>query len=193
LTMPEKVIAEWEYQTDRALVCPYVGGTTDGGIPEDFLVGLYYLTKKDGLLRSTFPGGSDFSLTWFVSYFTKKSLLIGIEKPGNVAGYSWIYEVEGNERFKKGAIGMCFFKKFWGSLAIRELSQLGLRWYFQELGLNIIFATVAARNRLSFRFSKNLGFQYIGRAPMFFVQEGNPLDIDLMFLKREDFMGGKGC
>lgn len=178
---------EWAYQDERALIVPYAPGHPSDLFPEDFLVRLYFQTKHEKLMRRTFPGGSNFSLNWFISYFQSRTMLIGMVKPNEVAGYTWIYETEGDEKFRKGSIGVAFFRKYWGNTVIQDLSFLGLKWYFQEAGLNIIFSTTAAWNRSSVRFGRIMGFEHIGRAPSFFLNSGVPTDIDLGFLRREKF------
>jgi RimJ/RimL family protein N-acetyltransferase len=182
---------EWEYQKDLALIVPYVPKLTSASFREEFLVGLYAQTKEEGLLRRVFPGISDkdINLNWFVSYFYSRSLLIGMLKPDQVAGYSWIYETEGDEQFKKGSVGVCFFRKYWGTILIHDLARLGLKWYFQEAGLNVVFGSVAHWNRSSARYAKVMGFEQCARIPMFFWQNKNQHDMDLFVLKREDFFG----
>jgi RimJ/RimL family protein N-acetyltransferase len=179
----------WEYQTERALIVPYVPSIPSTTFPEDFLVQLYYMTKKDDLFRRAFPGGSKFSLNWFISYFGQRSLLIGMIKPKEVAGYAWLYEIEGNDQFKKASVGVCFFKKYWGMVPQLELARLGIAWFFHEAKINIMFGTIASWNRASVRYARLLGFEMIGRAPSFFLQNDLSVDIDLMYLKREKFFG----
>ena len=189
MEVTETIVEQWEYQSDRALVVPHVGGMPSASFPEDFLIRMYFKTKEQGLFRRTFPGHSDFSLEWFISYFYKRSFLVPMVKPGEVAGISWIYEVDGPPACRKASIGFLFFKEHWGETVLQECARLGVSWFFQEAGISILYATIAHWNRLSVRYAKMIGFKMIGTAPKFFVQDGQPVDVDLMYLKREDFTG----
>lgn len=186
-TATEQIIDQWAYQSEDGLIVPYVPNIPSDSFPEELLCILYAKTKKDGLLRRTFPGCSNFNLNWFVNYFYSRPLLIAIRKPAEIVGFGWVYETDGNERFKKGSVGFAFFKDAWGDPLIQEIARLGLRWWFEEAGLNLIYATIASWNRSSVRFAKLMGFELIGRAPGFFFQGGIPINVDLLCLKREEF------
>jgi L-amino acid N-acyltransferase YncA len=191
-TVTQPVVDAWEYQTEKVKAVPYFPQLVPNAYPEEFLAGLYLQTKKDGLLRRAFPGASNFSLNWFVSYFYQRTMLVAVEKPDKILGYAWVYEVQGNEKYKKGSIGFVFFKEYWGSSLLREASQLGLTWMFQEMGLNILFATVATWNRASARFVKLLGFEHCGLVPSLFLNNDSGVDTHIFALRREDFFSRKG-
>src|SRR4029077_7341574 len=87
------------------------------------------------------------------------------------------------------SIGFCFFKEYWGQRVLLELSQLGLAWFFKEAGISILYGTIADWNRVSARYARILGFTRVGTCPMFFLKDGTPIDIELTYLRREDFVG----
>ena len=185
----EQVLSEWAYQNDRAIIMPYVASlASTEAFPEDFLSKLYWRTKNERLQRRTFPGVEKFSLNWFIQYFYSRSMVIGIVKPGKIAGYAWMYDVEGS-KFKKGAVGVCFYREFWGNTVLRDLANFGLEWFFKEAGFYTIYGTVASWNLVSMRFGKLLGFEPCGRLPRFFLQGETFADNHLFALKREDFLG----
>jgi Acetyltransferase (GNAT) domain len=181
------VINDWDYQTSEVLAVPYNPSIKGGVFPEHFLVDLYGKTKEDSLFRRAFPGSPEFDLNGFVSYFYTKTMIVGIKKPDTPVGYSWIYEVDGNEKFKKASVGVVFFKEFWGESFLHDLGRLFLSWYFNEAGINILYGTIASWNRASVRFGKSLGFERVGLAPMFFMKNGMPIDVEILFIKREEF------
>jgi RimJ/RimL family protein N-acetyltransferase len=186
----EKVLNGWEYQNERAMIVPYVPKIPTTQFPEEFLAGLYLQTKKDGLLRRTFPGTTNYSMNWFISYFYNRSLLISIAKPKQVTGYAWLYEVEGETVNRKAFVGVCFFKEFWGGKIIEESARLGLSWFFEKAGVSTMYGTIAAWNRVSIRFGRNLGFRSCGCVPRFFLNpDGLASDNHIVALKREDFLG----
>jgi RimJ/RimL family protein N-acetyltransferase len=185
-------VKNWEYQTDRALIVPYVPSEPSYKFPEEFLAGLYLQTRNEGLLRRTFPGQGDqhkYSMNWFISYFYGRTMIIPMIKPGEVTGFAWMYDMDvGN--FRKGSVGVCFFRKYWGDDIITDLARLGLKWFFKELGLYTIYGTIAGWNRVSMRFGKRLGFEPCGCLPRFFLNpDGSVSDNHLVVLKREEFLG----
>src|ERR1700722_14778994 len=118
-------------------------------------------------------------------------MIIALKKPSITAGFGWIYEIDGNERFRKASIGFMFFREYWGENFIYDAARLCLRWFFEQCAINVIYATIAAWNRPSSRFAKIMGFELIGRCPDFFLLPSGPVDIDLMVLKRENFFSRK--
>jgi hypothetical protein len=177
----------WAYQSETALLMPHVGSMVTEFFPEDFLVQLYYKIKKDDSLRRTLPVVSKHSLANFVSYFYNKSILACVAKPGGLAGFVWIYDTEGNDKFKRASVGVCFFKEFWGNPVIYELGRLALDWMFKELNLCMILGTIASWNRASVRFGKAMGFEYCGTVPMFFLKEDSATSMDMLSLSRDRF------
>ena len=186
----EKAVSDWPYQNERAIIVPYVPKFTSYKFPEEFLAGLYMQTKKDGLLRRTFPGTENYSMNWFISYFYARSMIIPMAKPNQVTGYAWLYDIEGEEKYRKASVGVCFFKEFWGSELIEELARLGIGWFFKEAGVYTMYGTIAGWNRLSMRFGRRLGFEPCGCLPRFFLNpDGSMSDNHIVVLKREDFIG----
>ena len=186
-TTNEVIIQEWPYRTEEVTVVPYVP-RADNGFPEYFLVELYTMTRKDDLFRRAFPGSPEFNLNGFISYFNTRTMIVGMKRSGEVIGYSWIYEVDGSEQFKKASIGFVMFKRYWGESFLYDLARLGVSWFFKEAGINILYATIGAWNRPSVRFARILGFEVVGRAPMFFMKDGAPISVDICCMKREEFL-----
>lgn len=156
---------------------------------EEFLFSLYALCKKDRLLDVLFPGMPLITAARFVAYLKDRPVLIGMVKPNyEIAGFGFLYEVEGADGARKATLGFCFFKKWWGSEEIVAIARHCLRYWFEVVKLEVIFGTTRWTNRLAWRFAKNLGFQSVGRVPMFFCKNEKLEDMHLIYLKKADFM-----
>jgi RimJ/RimL family protein N-acetyltransferase len=136
------------------------------------------------------PNVSQHSMANFIAYFYNKTMLICVAKPGKIAGFVWVYDVEGNNKFKRASVGVCFFKEYWGNPVIYELGRLALGWMFKELNLSMVLGTIASWNRASVRFGKALGFEYCGTVPMFFLKEDSATAMDMVSLSKEKFYHG---
>ena len=180
----------WAYQNDRVVVVPYVDGTPSKVFSDEFLFFLYSQCKKDKILDRLFPGMPIVTPARFVAYLKDRPLVVGMVKPTfEVAEFGFIYEVEGPEGARKGTVGFACFKKWWGGVEIKDIARLALRWWFTEAKYNILFGTMLYRNRVAWKFSKDLGFQSIGRVPMFFLKDGKLEDMHLAYVTPETFKG----
>ena len=186
------VVQNWEYQTEKGIIVPYIGGAVSDSFPEDFLVRLYFKMKHDNSLRRTLPDVSIHTLAGFVSYFYGKTMLICFEKakdPGAInplAGFVWVYDIVGPGSLRRASVGVCFFKEYWGNKVIYEMGKLALDWMFKELKLSVILGTIAAWNRASVRFGKILGFEVCGTVPMFFLKADSSADMVMVALRRKN-------
>jgi RimJ/RimL family protein N-acetyltransferase len=180
----------WAYQNDRVIVVPYVDGNPSKAFSDEFLFFLYSQCKKDKILDILFPGMPMVTPARFVAYLKDRPILVGLVKPTfEVAEFGFIYEVEGPEGARKGTVGFAAFRKWWGSSEIKDMSRLALRWWFTEAKYNILFGTTLWRNRVAWRFSRELGFQSVGRVPMFFSKDGRLEDMHLLYATPETFRG----
>jgi len=183
----------WPYCTERVHLTPYVEGNKSSLFPEEFLFSLYAQCKKEHLLDVLFPGMPLVTAARFVAYLKDRPVLVGFVKsdiaPLKVAGFGFLYEVEGEEVARKATVGFCFFKEWWGSKEIVDLSKLCLRYWFNEVKLKVVFGTTLWRNRLAWRFARNLGFVSIGKVPRFFSKDGKLEDMHLLYLTPENFFG----
>jgi RimJ/RimL family protein N-acetyltransferase len=185
----EKVEQKWAYQNDRVYLFPYVEGGGSKVFHEDILFVLHQQCKRDGILGILFPGMPQVSVARFVSYLKDRPVLIGTVRPNyNIVGFGFLYEVEGSDEVKKATVGFCFFKEWWGRQEIKDLSQLCLEYWFNEVKLKVLFGTTLWRNRLAWRFAKSLGFESIGRVPKFFFKDGKLEDMHMMYITPEMFM-----
>jgi hypothetical protein len=188
VAVAEEVV--WKYQTEKAHLVPYVDGNPSTVFSNEFLFHLYARCKEDKLLNILFPGMSSVTPAKFVAYLKDRPVLVGLAKPGyEVAGFGFLYEVEGDDDARKATVGFVFFKKWWGTGEVQDIARLALRWWFVEWKLKIIFGTTLWRNRLAWRFAKQLGFQSVGRVPLFFYKAGKLEDMHLIYLTSESFLG----
>jgi RimJ/RimL family protein N-acetyltransferase len=181
---------KWIYQSERVHLVPYVEGSPSNIFHEDFLFLLHRQCKEEGILDLLFPGMPFVTVARFVAYLKDRPVLVGLIKPENrVVGFGFLYEVEGNEESRKATVGFCFFREWWGTPEIRELSRLCLKYWFRETKLKVLFGTTLWRNRLAWRFARNLGFESIGRVPRFFYKDGKLEDCNFLYLTPENFIG----
>lgn len=188
-TVVEEV--RWAYCNERVHLTPYVEGTSTV-FPDEFLFSLYVRCKKEHLLDILFPGMPAVTAARFVAYLKDRPVLVGLVKSvpsWTVIGFGFLYEVEGDEEARKATVGFCFFKEWWGTPEIVDLSRFCLRYWFNEVKLKVLFGTTLWRNRLAWKFAKNLGFESVGRVPRFFYKGGKLEDMHLLFLTPENFKG----
>lgn len=178
--------ANHPYRTDKVLLLPYLD--SQQVFPEDFLVRLYRQTRDEGLIETVFAGTPNFNLNRFISFMSARPIVLYIQHPNDVAGYGFISQSEGVDGARKAAFGFLFFKKYRGTVHVRDLCTLSLAWWFYELNTDILYATSLKTNRLAWNFAKKVfGFTFLCDLPMFFCDGGRLADAVLMCLKREDF------
>jgi hypothetical protein len=182
--------ATWKYQSERVFLTPYVEGNKSTVFPEEFLFSLYAQCKREHLLDVLFPGMPVVTVARFVAYLKDRPVLVGLLRPDlKVVGFGFLYEVEGPSDGRKATVGFCFFKEWWGSKEIVELSRLCLQYWFEIVQAKVIYGTTLWRNRLAWRFARNLGFVSIGKVPRFFCKDGKLEDMHLMYITPENFIG----
>lgn len=186
----EQAAPSWAYQNDRVVVIPYVDGKPSKVFSDEFLFYLYSRCKEDRLLDIVFPGMPFVTPARFVAYLKDRPVMVGMVKPTyEVAEFGFIYEMEGVDGARKGTVGFASFRKWWGRSEIKDISRFALRWWFKEAKFNILFGTTLWRNRVAWKFSRDLGFQSVGRVPMFFSKDGQLEDMHLVYVTPETFKG----
>jgi Acetyltransferase (GNAT) domain len=171
LAIENQKLESWKHQDEHAFL---LIGTrqTYGPVLEKILVASYLQMEKDGTVHASLTG-MDMNLTKFLGLFDRRQVLIGLEKETNkVVGLGWLWAVEGQPPATKASIAYCFFKEFWGGQAIKSLARLSIDFWFNELGVNVLFGSIVDSNRLALRFCKNLGFKTIIDVPYMFSTQG---------------------
>lgn len=185
----EEKAAPWSYQNERVVLYPYVDSPDSAIFPEDLLVYLYGRLKKAKLLGKTFGGNDELTLARFVSLLCDKPLVVGIEKKTNkIAGFGWLWEIEGDSRAKKANVGFAFFPEWWGSSVPREIGRLAIRWWLEEGGIGVIFGTIRKDNKAASVYAREMGFRHVAELPMWCIHGGNYFDVDLVMLTMDDFL-----
>lgn len=180
---------EWTYQDENVLLVPYVDGTPCPYFNENFLFWLHSRCKADNLLDILFPGMPAMTVAKFVGYLSGRPIMVGFRKSDlEVLGFGFLMEVEGKDGARKATVGFCFFRKWWGSSLIRDISRITLRWWFCEAKITILFGSTLWRNRLAWRFARGLGFESVGRVPMFFCKNGILEDMHFVYLTADRFL-----
>lgn len=181
----EKRLANHTYQTDKVILVPYLDNRKV--FPDDFLAQLYGQMLKDGTLETVFAGMSDVTLNKFVSYLSKHPVVVYVLKPGDVVGFGWVAQAEGCDGARKASFGFTFYRKYWGTQLVRDLCWFSLRWWFEELKIDILYATSLKTNHMATNFARTFGFQKIGHLPMFFQKGDRLVDGTLICLKKSEF------
>lgn len=190
----EMMPSAWQYQSERVVLVPYVEGNPIFG--PDILVRIWAMLERDGLMEKVFAGAGEMTLNKTVAYLSKMPLLIGLVKPmrgspdsmrPEIAGMAWLWGVEGTD-YKKAMIGMAFFKPFWRTPEIRELSRMALHWWFYELKVNVLFGTIRATNGIAVSFGKKLGFRKVARVPNWYCEKDGYQDAFLVTLTKDQFL-----
>jgi RimJ/RimL family protein N-acetyltransferase len=95
----------------------------------------------------------------------------------------------GNDRAELGYwIGKPYWNKGYGTEAAREV----VRYGFEVLGLNRIFAGYFARNPASGRIQEKIGFRHEGVQAQHIKKWDRFEDVVMMGMLRRDFLEGRG-
>ena len=184
----------WKYESDRVLLCPYIPGSAM--FAPDILARLWAMMERDKLMATVFPGMGEMTFNRFISYMSQVPLLIGLVKPMrgapetlkcDIAGFAFLYGVEGSGDYRKAMCAFAFTRPNWRMAEIRQLTRLGLRWWFEELGIAVLFGTILASNGIALSYAKKMGFTKVARVPNFFCRPDGFDDAYLVTLTRERF------
>ena len=94
----------------------------------------------------------------------------------------------GNEmRHRRGELGYWLGKAFWGQGYTTEAAYSVLRFTFETLGLNRVFATHYARNPASGRVMQKIGMTYEGTLRGHVVKWGEPIDLLYYSILRAEY------
>ncbi len=184
------------YVGERVFLFPYSPAqapfsTADGPVPE--LLGyLYDQTKRDGLLELLFAGEAQPSKNTFIVKLFGKAVVVAFKLPVNgetaiPVGYGWLENVEIVGERKKASCSFAMFKSFWGREEVTEAGEMTLHFWFNELGLDVLFGPMLKRNELAKRFAEELGFKTVAEIPQFFLSESGFEDCTLLMLSKADF------
>jgi RimJ/RimL family protein N-acetyltransferase len=182
---------QFQYQTDRVVIVPY--DKARSVFPPEFLGRLYFETKNEGLFKTVFPEWPDPTFNEFIAYLNNRPLLLYcIKQPEGkehlVAGYGFIEESSGSPENRKASFGFMIFKKYRGTKEVRELIWECLRFWFQELSIQVLYGTSLRSNRVATNFSRQFGFKELCVLPGFFLCGEERQDGRLVCLERMDFM-----
>ncbi len=191
----QPVLENYPYKTETTCLVPYLEGVNGGEFPEGYLLFLYQKAKEQGLVNRIFPGAAVAGATAFLRQLANKPIVIGLVRKLDKylpAGVGWLHEVAGLEGARKASLGFMFFREWWGSkshpsLEIHEIAEMALRWWYEELKVNVLYGSTLKRNRLAIRFGRAMGFRSLCDLPLFFHKGGQLMDGHLMVQTREEF------
>lgn len=194
--MTDKVALPESYSSERVFLLPFCPSqppfnSADGEL-QDLLSYLYKRTKEDGLLEILFTGMEPPSKDRFIYMLYTKPLIVGFLKPHNgevpqAIGFGWLMELEGEPGRRKANFGFSFFRQYWGSADVREATWMTLRWWFEEMGCDVLFGPTLKRNLLAQRFAQEMGFRKIAEIPMFFSGTNGLENCVLVSMTKDEF------
>ena len=164
---------EWRYQDEGGVAVPY----QEAAWPETFLGDLFLkcqrITTRHGRLLDIMLPGSPITFGGWVSKIRTVPVALLLAKPNlEVAGFSILWEREGEPPFRRASFGFVFFPEFWGSGRIRGLARLGVRLWHEQYEVDRLWGTTLACNSSARRFAEQLGFHEAARLPGWFVSPG---------------------
>lgn len=117
----------------------------------------------------------------------KESFEIGIEykQSGQIIGMVGLVKVDFEN--KNAEIGYWLGKKYWGRKIMKEAVQLILKFGFQTLGLERIYARVMHPNVASAKLLEKSGFKYEGRCRKTVLTGKNWMDDLIYSILKEEF------
>ncbi len=120
------------------------------------------------------------------AHFRKKEAYeLGIVVDGNVVGTMSLFNID--RKNGKAEMGYWIGREFWGRGLVTEAARLIMRFGFEEVGLERIFALVMHPNRASSKVLERLGFSYEGRLRKDALQNGRRMDHLVYGMLAEEF------
>lgn len=196
---------DWKYQTQRVYLAPYnemLANSFDG-----LLAHLYLRTKQDGLLGTAFPGLPDLNHDKFVRYLSGPKVVLQIyylkptpredsihylktnkHAPMTPIGYCFLYNVDGEPGQRLAEFGFCFFKEYWGLKETHELGWQCIAYWFEALGVDVLYGATLVDNFLARNFSRKFGFEEIAVMPKFLRSTSGRTDARIVLLERDKFL-----
>lgn len=107
------------------------------------------------------------------------------ERAGRISGGVGLSSISAEHR--KAELGFWLTPSLWGQGIMTEAARAVVRFGFEALALNRIFAGHFDGNHASRRVQKKLGFRYEGVLRQDVVKDGRPVDHVMMALLREEF------
>ena len=149
------------------------------GEHDDLLIQAYLRMKAEHLLGLVFPeAGETKTAGQFMAEMSGKPMVLGFSKVAKeLIGIGWLWDVRWTaETNKKASCAFFYFRKWWGTSEIEELSRFALQWWFCKLGLSVLFGPQQSANVRARRFAEKLGFKKVADIPQFFCNNKGGFD-----------------
>ncbi|MFC4769530.1 GNAT family N-acetyltransferase [Effusibacillus consociatus] len=88
----------------------------------------------------------------------------------------------------KGELGYWIGKPYWGNGYTTEAAKIIIRFGFEDLRLNRIWASAMTRNPASIKVMEKIGLKYEGTSPQAILKWGNFEDVSFYGLLKSDFL-----
>jgi len=158
--------------------------------PADTFVQMWNAMIEDNTLSRVFFEHGQMTFPELVRFFDHKAnparlLLIYTDKAGAGAGFGWFDDVRQGIR---AFANICMRKAHWGPVA-DEACRISLRYIFTAHDVPTVYGFTPAPNRMAIAQAKRLGFKVLVTVPKMISWKGQPGDVVMTMLRREDFLG----
>jgi RimJ/RimL family protein N-acetyltransferase len=165
-------------------------------ISESLLATAYLLMEKEGLLETVFyesiPSLSTY-LSWlqnktsrYLGCFIRPTLDVDDVR---LAGLSWLWDIRGPVGGRRCECGMVFFREWQRDHIPEELTEKTMDYAFGPCGIDVLYGITPVRNRAAILFSRRMGFKQTAPLPMYGSWHGEPEDVVMSFLTKEEYHG----
>ena len=110
-----------------------------------------------------------------------------VDSPPVLVGLGFINKLTEINGYRRGEVGMFFFREYWGRKLTQEFCEKMLDWCFQDANLDAVYGISPVNNRLAVAFSRRMGFHQVGPIPKFCTWKGKPADGMISVMTREEW------
>lgn len=153
---------------------------------------LWKQISDDGLVELYFPGQKDLGFASFVKLLSggEQVLLVTLcdanNQPQEVIGFvSWGAVLFGQAN--AALAGFIFLRKYWNHHVSEEAGRETMRYWFDDLKLDVVLGGVAEHNRAANIYLHRLGWKRVGNIPLLHSYEGKQCANVLWYVSRDDY------
>ena len=198
--MDEAVKEKKEFQLQRGnlLLMPYDARV--GNIKEEVLVGLYHRLHDENLWPIVFHEDGGCTLLSFMNFFSSGKALLQIMAMVNndgsivdIVGMAWLGDiVVCGGILTKGTGSFVFFQDFQRPAYTDQFGEILIEYWFEVLGLDVIFGVTPEPNRTALIYVKRAGFKEVARIPNYTTFKGEVVTGVVTSLTKKEYENSAG-
>jgi len=155
---------------------------------------LWKQISDDGLVELYFPGQKDFGFASFVKLLSggEQVLLVTLcdndNQPQEVIGFvSWnnVAFLQANAAMA----GFIFLRKYWDNHVSTEAGRETMRYWFDDLKLDVVLGCVAEHNRPALMYLHRLNWKRVGDIPLLHSYKGQQCANVLWYVTKDEYQG----